>query len=77
MRIERVGLFRAKTHLSELVEAVRKGRSFIITRRGKPVAELKPVQESAPGTWLNLYRGRIRMSEDFDAPLEGFKDYLA
>jgi prevent-host-death family protein len=38
-----VGAFEAKTHLSELLAAVEKGEAFTITRRGKPVAELRPV----------------------------------
>jgi prevent-host-death family protein len=38
-----IGAFEAKTHLSELLAAVERGASFTITRRGKPVAELRPV----------------------------------
>ena len=37
-----VGLFEAKTHLSELVSEVEAGREIAITRRGKPVALLRP-----------------------------------
>ncbi len=37
-----VGLFDAKTHLSELVERVERGESITITRRGLPVARLVP-----------------------------------
>jgi len=43
MTIE-VGLFDAKTRLSELVEQVASGGAdFVITRRGKPVARLAPI----------------------------------
>ncbi|MDP1878226.1 MAG: type II toxin-antitoxin system Phd/YefM family antitoxin [Actinomycetota bacterium] len=39
-----VGLFEAKTRLSELVEQVEShGEPVVITRRGKPVARLVPV----------------------------------
>ena len=38
-----IGAFEAKTHLSELLVAVEAGEVFTITRRGKPVAELRPV----------------------------------
>lgn len=38
-----IGAFEAKTHLSELLAAVEAGEAFTITRRGKPVAELRPV----------------------------------
>ena len=40
-----VGILEAKTHLSALVEEVeRKGEEIVITRHGKPVAELRRVQ---------------------------------
>ncbi|MEM7765899.1 MAG: type II toxin-antitoxin system prevent-host-death family antitoxin [Pseudomonadota bacterium] len=35
-----VGLFEAKTHLSALIEAVQRGETITITKRGKPVAKL-------------------------------------
>jgi prevent-host-death family protein len=38
-----VGAFEAKTHLSALLEAVAAGEEITITRRGKPVARLVPV----------------------------------
>jgi prevent-host-death family protein len=40
-----VSSFDAKTHLSQLIQDVEKGKSITITRRGKPVARLVPVQE--------------------------------
>ena len=38
-----IGAFDAKTKLSELLERVGKGESFVITRHGRPVARLVPV----------------------------------
>jgi prevent-host-death family protein len=40
-----VGAFEAKTHLSELLAAVEAGETIRITRRGRPVAELRPVAD--------------------------------
>ncbi len=37
-----VGAFEAKTHLSAILDAVEKGREYIITRHGHPVARLLP-----------------------------------
>ena len=39
-----IGLFDAKNKLSELVDRAERGEETIITRRGKPVAKLVPVQ---------------------------------
>lgn len=44
-----MGLFDAKTRLSELVDLVARGDDeVLITRRGKPVARLVPVQPESP-----------------------------
>lgn len=40
--VEEIGAFSAKTRLSELLRETEKGRSFLITRRGKVVARLVP-----------------------------------
>ena len=40
-----VGLFEAKTHLSEYVARAERGEEVIITRHNKPVAKLVPINE--------------------------------
>jgi prevent-host-death family protein len=44
---ESIGAFDAKTHLSALLERVAHGESFVIKRRGKPVARLIPADPEA------------------------------
>ena len=47
-KIKEVSAFEAKTRLSELLRETERGRSFIICRRGKAVAQLgPPPQESS------------------------------
>jgi prevent-host-death family protein len=41
--MKHVGIFEAKTNLSRLIEQVEKGQQVVITRNGKPVAQLSPV----------------------------------
>ena len=43
--METVGLFEAKTHLSELIARAERGEEVIITRHNKPVAKLVPIGE--------------------------------
>ena len=38
-----IGAYEAKTHLPRLLERVQKGERFVITKHGRPVAELVPV----------------------------------
>ena len=40
-----VSAYEAKTHLPRLLRAVERGETFVITRRGKPVAKLAPVED--------------------------------
>ena len=39
-----VGAFEAKTHLPALLERVAKGERITITKHGKPIAKLVPVE---------------------------------
>ncbi len=43
-----IGAYQAKTHLPALLERVARGESITITRRGKPVAELRPIGGNDP-----------------------------
>lgn len=43
--MESISLAEAKARLSELVSRVADGETFQITKRGKPVAQITPVQE--------------------------------
>jgi prevent-host-death family protein len=38
-----VGVFEAKTRLSELIERAERGEEIVITRRGRPVARIAPL----------------------------------
>ncbi len=46
--MESVGLFEAKTHLSELIARAERGEEVIITRHNKPVAKLVPISQVSP-----------------------------
>ena len=77
MEPEEIGAFEAKTRLSELLERVREGHVYRITKRGVPVAELRPIESRRRRPKRGADRGRgIWMSDDFDAPLDDFKDYM-
>jgi prevent-host-death family protein len=44
--MKKAGIREARQNISELIEAVRKGREILITDRGKPVARLVPAEKS-------------------------------
>lgn len=43
-----IGVFEAKTHLSALIERVRRGEEIVIAKHGHPLARLVPVDERTP-----------------------------
>jgi len=47
-----IGAFEAKTRLSELLRQVGQGRSFLILRRGKPMARLVPLETEKAGSHM-------------------------
>ncbi|WP_424450036.1 type II toxin-antitoxin system Phd/YefM family antitoxin [Plasticicumulans lactativorans] len=65
-----LNLHEARTRLSELVEAARRGEDIVIARSGTPMARLVPVGEAPRrGIRLGLMKGEITIADDFDAPL--------
>ena len=72
-----IGIFEAKTHLSELVQRAAAGEVFILTRRGKPMAVLQPLPaERAPLTRGCAASAGYWMADDFDAPLADLADLM-
>lgn len=62
-----IGAYDAKTHLPKLLERVRRGERFVITKHGRPVAELGPVKahdpESARDVLERLRKGREALAK--------------
>lgn len=65
-----VNIHAAKTHLSRLVEEAAAGREVIIAKAGKPIARLVPLQAEPRRKQLGALKGQIKVSDDFDAPLD-------
>lgn len=61
-----VNTHEAKTRLSELLRKVEAGEEVIIGRAGRPIARLTPYEDELPPRQPGSWRGRVRMSEDFD-----------
>ena len=76
MRIQELGAFEAKTHLSRLLDAVEKGEKIYITRRGKRVAQLSAAEEPKKAKFGCAKSPNFYMAPDFDAPLEDFQEYM-
>jgi prevent-host-death family protein len=62
--METIGAFEAKTHLSSLLERVVKGEKFTITKHGKPVAQLVPVDQRDPAQISAIVRRMEQIAAD-------------
>lgn len=62
-----IGAYDAKTHLPKLLERVQRGERFVITKHGRPVAELGPVAAVDPNavhdTLARIRKGREAMAK--------------
>jgi prevent-host-death family protein len=71
-----VNLYEAKTHLSRLVEEAQSGEEIVIARNGTPLVRLTPIKQRKPSDAFGMDRGLFTVPDDFDEPLEDFKDYM-
>lgn len=56
----------AKTHFSHYLDEVAKGESFILCKRNKPVAEMRPIlSKVATKRPIGLAKGTFTMSASF------------
>jgi len=71
-----VAIEQAQRDLSRLIDDVTLGEHVVITKDEVPVAELVPVARPVPKPTFGSARGMVRMSDDFEAPIDDFRDYM-
>lgn len=69
MSAKHVTLAEANGHLAELMEAAQRGVEVFIEAGNQTQVKLVAVTRSRALRVLGMYRGKLRMREDFDAPL--------
>ncbi len=65
-----INIHEAKTHLSRLVEQAAQGKEIVISRAGKPMARLVPLENAPRPKKFGLLEGHFKVPDDFDAPLD-------
>ncbi|MEG4515913.1 MULTISPECIES: type II toxin-antitoxin system prevent-host-death family antitoxin [unclassified Microcoleus] len=74
-----VDVLEAKEKLLELIEAAMRGEEVSITQDNQPVVKLvgiPPVNKKRWPSKAGSAKGMVWMSDDFDEPLEEFKEYM-
>ena len=68
--MDTIGAFEAKTHLPKLLDRVARGESITITRHGRPVAHLVPVESDRRRARQAVARITERRRHIIRVPLE-------
>ncbi|MBC8074784.1 MAG: type II toxin-antitoxin system Phd/YefM family antitoxin [Chloroflexales bacterium] len=73
----RVDIAEAPARLLDLIRAAEQGEEVIITKNQQPVVQLVAVLSGQPRPQFGSARGKVHMRDDFDAPLDEFREYMA
>jgi prevent-host-death family protein len=65
-----VSVAEAKNRLPALIRAMEDGESIVITRNGKPVAQLAPPPPERRKPRLGTMRGRIQLKPGWNDPID-------
>jgi len=60
----------AKNRFTQLIRAVEEGEPVVITRNGKPVAQITPAPPERRQVRLGGMRGRIQLHPGWDEPVD-------
>jgi prevent-host-death family protein len=64
----KVGIYEAKSKLSQMIKLAEEGEEVIITKNGEDVVRLTPVRKKK-GDWIGMYKGKIKIHDNFDDPM--------
>jgi len=67
----------AQARLPDLIEAAIRGEEVFIQKNAKQAVQLVPVEASERRPRFGSAKGLVVMADDFDAPLEDFREYMS
>ena len=67
----------AKARFADLIRRAENGEQIVLTRHGKPVAQLTGAPKAQSLPLFGALKGRIRIADDFDDLPEGFAAALS
>lgn len=74
--MQNIDISQATLRLPELVEKTFGGNEIIITKNGQPIAKLIGISKTKKKRQFGTAKGLIKISDDFDEPIDDFKDYM-
>jgi antitoxin (DNA-binding transcriptional repressor) of toxin-antitoxin stability system len=78
METHQVNIHEAKTNLSKLIQEAIEGKEVIIARDNQPLVRLEVLPEAKPQRRIGQAKDLVLyLADDFDAPLDDFKEYMS
>lgn len=74
--MQQIDLQEAKQHFADLLDAALGGEEIVITKDEHPVLKLTRVTTEKVRRKAGSAKGLISIAEDFDTPLEDFREYM-
>ena len=71
-----IDINQAKQRLPELIEQSISEGEVVITKEGQPIDKLIPFIKPKKQRKFGSAKGLIKISDDFDEPLEDFREYM-
>jgi antitoxin (DNA-binding transcriptional repressor) of toxin-antitoxin stability system len=70
-----ISVEQAKGHLGDVVDAAAGGEEIVLVHGDQAAVRLVPVGATGSRPRFGSAKGLIQMSDDFDAPLDDFREY--
>lgn len=74
--MQNIDINQAARRFSDLIKYAIGGDEVIITKSGKPIAKLIAIAENKQHRQFGSAKGLIKISDDFDEPIEDFREYM-
>ncbi len=74
--MQQITMKEASQHLVDLIEAALKGEEIIIMKDNQSAVKLIPVLPIKQRRQPSSAKGMVTIADDFDEPLEDFKEYM-
>jgi len=71
-----VNIHQAKTNLSKLIKKVINGEEVIIAKGNKPLVKIVGLKSQKSKREIGSAQGVVSISDNFNEPLDDFKEYL-
>ena len=70
MTMIRLNIHEAKTHLSLILDKLKKGETILLCKRNQPIPEIRPLPSPPDRKGpIGLAKGQLALSKDFFEPL--------